>query len=245
MFGGTSEGRELAKALSERGIPVLMCVATEYGQLCARECGTARVNAQRLDEKLLCSLLALEKPRVVIDATHPYAEKIGENIVNACNALGLRRIRVKRRALEQSGCVRFDDLEALVDWLCGVSGVIFSTLGIKRACALARIPDFAGRVWLRVLPCAESLNAALSAGFMPKRIICMQGPFSRELNQAMFAYAGARVLVTKESGAAGGFEEKLAAANALGMTVAVLERPADTDGVELSDLIRVIEEGGL
>jgi precorrin-6x reductase len=53
----------------------------------------------------------------------------------------------------------------------------------------------------------------------------MQGPFSETLNRAMFEAADARILVTKDSGREGGFPEKVRAAKALGMKVAVLERP--------------------
>ena len=40
----------------------------------------------------------------------------------------------------------------------------------------------------------------------------MQGPFSCEMNAATIRQTGAKYLVTKESGAAGGFLEKLEAA---------------------------------
>ena len=33
IFSGTVEGRKLAEYLSEREIPVLVCVATEYGKI--------------------------------------------------------------------------------------------------------------------------------------------------------------------------------------------------------------------
>jgi precorrin-6x reductase len=59
----------------------------------------------------------------------------------------------------------------------------------------------------------------------------------------MFRAAGASILVTKESGAAGGFTEKLAAARNCGMTTAVLARPKDTDGLTAAEWLRRIEEG--
>ena len=53
---------------------------------------------------------------------------------------------------------------------------------------------------------------AASLGFVGKHLICMQGPFSRELNTAMLRQFDAAYLVTKDSGKVGGFEEKLAVA---------------------------------
>ena len=31
LFGGTEEGREIAELLADKGVPSLVCVATEYG----------------------------------------------------------------------------------------------------------------------------------------------------------------------------------------------------------------------
>jgi precorrin-6x reductase len=66
----------------------------------------------------------------------------------------------------------------------------------------------------------------------------MQGPFSRELNRAMFTAAGAAILVTKNSGPQGGFAEKLDAAGDLGMRVALLTRPVEPDGMSLERALR-------
>ena len=101
------------------------------------------------------------------------------------------------------------------------------------------------RIWLRILPTEQSLKDCLAAGFPPAHIICMQGPFTQELNAAMFRATKADILLTKESGAAGGFPEKLAAARACGMTAAVLARPRDRAGLTLAQWLRRIEEGTL
>ena len=61
----------------------------------------------------------------------------------------------------------------------------------------------------------------------------------------MFRAAEADILITKESGVAGGFLEKLAAARACGMTVAVLERPDEEAGLTLEEAKRKIEGGEL
>lgn len=52
----------------------------------------------------------------------------------------------------------------------------------------------------------------------------MQGPFTTELNAAMFRQTGAHYVVTKNSGHTGGFQEKLEVARQTGATVIVIER---------------------
>ena len=243
LFGGTTEGRELSEALKRKNVPSMVCVATEYGESLLEPGGSLQVHAGRLDEAAMASLMEREQPRLVLDATHPYADGVSHCIQKACTATGMTYRRVLRQSAMEEGCLTFPDMAALIDWLKGQEGIIFSSLGSKEARALSEIPDFEQRVWLRVLPSLEGLEGCLKAGFPAKHIICMQGPFSRELNEAMFRAAGADILVTKESGAAGGFTEKLAAARNCGMTTAVLARPKDTDGLTAAEWLRRIEEG--
>ena len=54
-----------------------------------------------------------------------------------------------------------------------------------------------------------------------------------------------RILITKESGATGGFPEKVAAARDCGMTVAVLARPQDFPGLTCEAWLQRIKEGNL
>jgi precorrin-6x reductase len=79
---------------------------------------------------------------------------------------------------------------------------------------------------VRVLDTPESLAACRSAGIAADRIIAGRGPFSLAENLAAIGRFGIGVLVTKESGSAGGFQEKLAAAEAAGCRVIVIRRPA-------------------
>jgi len=245
VFGGTSEGRALAGFLRERNIPALICVATEYGEALLDAGGSVAVHTGRLDAAGMEALLKENAPKHVIDATHPYAAEVSRNIRAACEARGVPYTRMRRECACGGGFMEFQDMDALVSWLNGRPGVIFSALGAKEAAALARVEGFRERVWLRVLPSAEGLGACLSAGFPAKHVICMQGPFSEELNLALFRETGASILLTKESGDAGGFAQKLSAAQALHMTVAVLARPREKEGLSLDELERRIAEGAL
>ncbi len=246
VFGGTTEGREIVELLMEKRIPALACVTSGYGESLLPSGGTVRVYTGRLDENDMESLLSAERPRRVIDATHPYATAASDNIRSACQAQGVLCLRVSRPCVPEDGdCQRFDSMTALIAWLNVQPGMVFSTLGAKEAERLAHINGFAERVWLRVLPSPEGISACRAAGFPAKRIICMQGPFSEELNAAMFRAAEADILLTKESGGLGGYEEKLAAARKCKMTVAVLARPMERGGLPLEEIVRRIKEGTL
>ena len=117
-----------------------------------------------------------------------------------------------------AGCVAYEPTP--IDWT-------------KEAAALSEVTGAFERIWLRILPSLEGLRMCLDAGFPAKHIICMQGPFSEELNEAMFRACGAQILLTKDTGSAGGFPEKLAAAKKCGMKVFVIKRPEDSEGESL------------
>lgn len=245
LFGGTTEGRVIAEAMEELGISCLVCVATEYGEKLLHPGEFVQVHTGRLNMAAMCNLLGEEKPKAVLDATHPYAVEVSRNIRTAAENLGISYVRVLRESESVEDVHTFQEMEDLIDWLNTRNDVIFSSMGAKEAKALTAVQDFENRVWVRILPLMDSLKICLEAGIPAKHIICMQGPFSTEINTAMFHAAGAGILVTKESGRAGGFAEKLQAAKECGMETAVLCRPETENGLTVEQLLCRIKEGTL
>jgi precorrin-6x reductase len=225
IFGGTTEGRLLAEWCSAQGVPALYCAATELGALSLPGIET---RTGRLDAEGMTALLRREKPVFVLDATHPYAAEASAGIAEAASLAGIRVLRVVREPGDTSGCRSFSNEEELIRYLARTEGVIFAAVGLKGAPLFTRLPDFNRRVYFRLLPSVEGLRTCLELGFPAPRLILMYGPFSRDLNRAMFAAAGASILVTKDSGSAGGFTEKIEAAADLGMETLLIPRPSET-----------------
>ncbi|MBR5731221.1 MAG: precorrin-6A reductase [Firmicutes bacterium] len=243
IFAGTTEGRKLGELCRELGIDAVACVATEYGEALLASGGSLRVNAGRLPERQIEELLEKEAPRLVLDATHPYAAEVSKSIAQACAATRTKLARVLREAESHDGCMEFATTEELAAYLDGVPGIAFSSLGTKEVPALSKVSGAAERIWLRILPSTDGLKICLDAGFPAKHIICMQGPFSAELNAAMFRSSGADMLLTKDTGTAGGFPEKLAAARQCGMKVLVIRRPKDSEGESLQQWMDRLRSG--
>ena len=133
-------------------------------------------------------------------------------------------------------------MKGAIDYLLDKEGVIFGSTGSKEAAEYARIPDFKNRVVLRILSVKQSIDQCTELGFGGKNLICAQGPFSKEMNKAMFRQSGAKYLVTKDSGSTGGFDEKYEAAKELGMEVVLVARPKDVDGVEFDEAVKILSE---
>lgn len=238
IFSGTTEGRALSRSLAGRGAQIDVCVATEYGR---EEQGAApglTVHAGRMDEPAMTAFV--RGADVCIDATHPYAAAATENIRRACAAAGVlyRRLLREESALPP-GSLTAPDAAGAAGLLAGTEGGILLTTGAKELAAFAGLGG--ARLYPRVLPLHESLNACEAAGIPHRNILAMQGPFSRALNEALIRQYGIRWLVTKDGGAAGGFAEKAQAAQAAGARLVVIRRPADR-GESYESILKFCEE---
>ena len=240
IFGGTTEGRKLCEVCAGRSAPVIYCVTGAEGARHVEDLPGIDIRVGRMERAEMVAVMEQDKPALVIDATHPYAEEASRNITLACGETGTRMLRVTRENVAEQGCVYFNCIPDLLEWLEKEPGNVFVTTGSSYAKAFSGLKDYRNRVWMRVLPFLDSMKTCLEAGFLPERLICMHGPFSEELNRAMFADTNARILVTKNSGTVGGFPAKAAAARSLGMLIAVLSKPDEPDGVSLEEACRIV-----
>lgn len=231
LFAGTSEGRRLAQACAAAGRETLVCVATEYGERILPEHPALHVHQGRLDEPAMLAFLQDAHASCVVDATHPHAIRVSDTIRRVCGRLDLRCIRLLR---EQETALPSDprihvvgDAAQAARLAQQMSGNIFLTTGAKELPVFAEEITDKERFFLRVLPVQEALAACADCGVSGKHVIAMQGAFTAELNRAMYDYADAKILVTKESGAAGGFLAKLTPALERGMECIVIQRPAE------------------
>ena len=241
VFAGTTEGRKLIEFLAEQPVSVTACVATEYGETLLEPAENLTISAQRLTQEEMERLFAAEQFDCVIDATHPYASVVTENIAAACTVTGTEYLRL----LREEGCASEDavflpDIPAAVEYLNRTAGNILLTTGSKELSLYTQIKDFAQRAYARVLPMEDSLQACRSAGLAPAHILAMQGPFSKEMNVAMLRTVSARYLVTKEGGAPGGFAEKLTAAQETGATLIVIGRPPQREGLGFGQMVEML-----
>ena len=257
VFAGTTEGRILGEWLAAEGVETLCCVATEYGKELMKPEPGLDVRQGRLDGEEMCALFEQEGRPLVLDATHPYASAVSENIHAACGKTGCRYLRLIRSSagLEaagpegadpegrgQGGVTVVKDVREAVSWLAKRPGRIFVATGSKELGEFTALPDFRERVYARVLATPEVVRHCTELGFSGPHLICMQGPFSKELNVAMLRQTGAAYLVTKESGRAGGFPEKLEAAREAGAEIVLIGRPREQEGVSVEEGVRILME---
>ncbi len=140
------------------------------------------------------------------------------------------------------GISYFQTEEACARALEGTEGNILLTTGSKGLPAYCRSGKLKERLYVRVLPSVESISLCEKQGIYGKRILAMQGPFTEGLNEAILRQYRISCMVTKESGKAGGFPEKLEAARRTGTQVFAIGRPEESGGYSFAALCRKLEE---
>lgn len=225
VLAGTREGREVVELLRRHGRRVLASVVSAYGgELVDAE----RLQVGPLDQAGMEELLRREAVRGVVDATHPYAREASRNARAACRAAGVPYLRLERPPADLPGTGEVypvADYPAAAELASSFGSTVFLTTGSRHLAVFLEAARPRGvRVVARVLPEAEVLAECRRLGLTPADLIAMQGPFTIELNLALFRHYQAAVVVSKESGAAGGFPEKAAAAAELGVPLVVIRR---------------------
>ena len=240
IFAGTSEGRKLLERLCGRGLQMTVCVATEYGEVLLGEHPDVKIRAGRMDQNQMEEMLRGGGFDLVVDATHPYADKVTENIAAACRNTGAEYLRLLRGSnSDDSDGVFVENTSACVEYLKTTDGNILLTTGSKE---LPAYKALANRIYARVLPMQVSLDICAQSGIASERIIAMQGPFDEAMNLALLKMTKAKYMVTKDTGGPGGYGAKISAAKMAGVQAIIIGRPVQREGLDLDAVIRFMEQ---
>ena len=260
IFAGTTEGRIIAEAL-ENYDNVEIHVATEYGKHLLPDSREGyRVVAGRMDKKQMMKMMSedenqelLDPKPIVIDATHPFAVEVTENITTAAEMTNSEYYRVLREEADDEewqnkfndNVIFAEDIEDAARILNDMGQRALITTGSKELLPFTRVKNYGELLTIRILPLKGALRAATAMGFEGQHLICMQGPFSVDMNRALIRQCDAKILVTKESGMEGGFKEKLIASEKENIRVIVVKRPRQSAGYSIPEMFEILSEKGL
>ncbi|MGF9757661.1 cobalt-precorrin-6A reductase [Microvirga sp. 0TCS3.31] len=226
LLGGTSEARELAVLLVEAGVDVVSSLAGRV-QRPRLPVGEVRMGGFGGVDGLR-AWLADHDVRAVVDATHPFAEGISANAVEACTASAVPLLRLARPG--------WSDAPGAADWHWvdshRAAAELAASLGRRPLLTVGRQPlrEFVGplaghRAVVRVVDPPE-VDVPLSWLVMLDR-----GPYDLPGELRSMTEHGIDVLVTKDSGGSYTWP-KMAAAGQLGVPVVVVRRGSAASGVE-------------
>lgn len=221
----------LAQYCEKLKLPAFVSVAGEYGSSMLAECERIKILRGRMDKEEMLSFMQKENIAAVYDATHPYALLVSQNIKQACQEAKAEYIRISRdRGENKAGdYIEVKDTQGAADYLLKTEGNILITTGSKEIIKYKSLDK--ERLFARVLPDEEALEACKNAGIHPSHIIAVQGPFSKEMNIAMIHMYKCKYLVSKQSGSRGGFQEKLDACEETGCIPVIVGLPIGDFGI--------------
>jgi precorrin-6A/cobalt-precorrin-6A reductase len=217
VLGGTAEARELAAELERAGIRVLTSLA---GRVANPRLPPGEIRVGGFGgPAALADWLGEHDVGAVVDATHPFAERISASAAHACPGAGVPLLRLERPGwTERPGdrWHRVPDLAAAAALVPSVGQRVLLTTGRQGLAAFAPVDD----AWFLVR-CVDPPDPPLPAHH---ELLLDRGPYTLAGELALIDRHAIDLVVTKDSG--GGLTEaKLDAARERGLPVIVIDRP--------------------
>ena len=241
VLGGTSDSLEICSELNKIfNLKYTLSVTTEYGKDLAK--GYARnVILGKLNKNEIMNFIKENKVKLIIDATHPYAIEVSKNAIECSSESNIEYIRYERKSLiegiEYKNIFVVDTIEEACSIASKRGNNIFIGSGSKNLNKYVElIKD--KKLIARVLPTSEVIKSCEDLGLNADNIIAMKGPFSKTINIEMYKQYKIDLVITKESGVAGGFLEKIDAAKNLDIPVVIIRR----ENIEYPKVINDVKE---
>lgn len=244
LLGGTSETATLAAGMVKAGFAVLVSTATDI-PLEMDDHPQLRRRSGPLDAPDLEALIQDNAISVLVDATHPYATAISALAEATAHRLSIPYLSFVRPGMtygNTNGIIFAADHGGAARLACAGGKPVLLTTGSRNLRTYAEEAKRTGApLIVRVLPHPNSLAACRAAGIPAEAVIAAKGPFSVEENINAIRKFGIAVLVTKDSGAAGGAPAKIEAAKLERCKVIVVKRPLTGDGLMFQGIETLIK----
>ncbi|WGT40991.1 precorrin-6A reductase [Lysinibacillus sp. 1 U-2021] len=244
MLAGTSDARDLALALQSAGYAVTATVVTESAASSLADVGLPHLIG-RLTAEEMATIMTEQGYQLVVDASHPFAEEASKNAMAAAEQAKIPYIRYERAHEHYAHplITVVKDYEEAAQLASEKRGVIMLTTGSKTLATFTRVLQGLEntRVIARMLPRLDNMEKCEALGVAQRDIVAIQGPFSKELNEALFRQYGVTLMITKESGKVGSVDEKLEAALACQIETILIARPNIQYGQQYSTFEEVLQ----
>lgn len=230
FLAGTSDARSLAIHLKEKEYTLLTTVVTENASLSLKEAGLP-VHVGRLTAEEMAEKIKNNDYKMIVDASHPYAEEASKNAMEAARIANVLYVRYEREQVDAFSnhplVTMVDTYEEAAMLAAKRKGVVMLTTGSKTLQVFAKhcVGVEGLRLIARMLPRKDNLEKCESLGIEQKNIVAIQGPFIKEFNTALYKQYDVTLMVTKESGKVGSVDEKLEAALELNIPTIMIRRP--------------------
>jgi len=228
VLGGTTEAKQVARLFEEQAIPYLITTTTGLGQQELNREGIYKVLVTRLDKNSFNGLLQEYPIRLIIDATHPFAEQISQLAIQIASEKQIKYLRFQRQDLDLtmvSNALLCSNWEEAIREASKFHQILL-TIGVKKLAYWLQHPLLQNhKIYARILPTIESLDTALKSGLTPQHVLAIYGPVPAEIDLSIIRSLSIDVMVTKESGFNGGLDRKIQATRQAGIPIIIVKRP--------------------
>ena len=232
VFGGTTEGKLVAELFDQIGQAYFYSTKSDAHQ---------HIKGERIfgamDQKEMDSFCEDRNIRLMVDAAHPFATELHHNIGCVAAARQIEVIRYERQYPSfNSPLLRyFDSYEELNDAL--LNSRYKNILALTGVQTISRFKSLSERkqLYFRILDTALSREKAKASGLPPRYIIPMKPEGDKNALVDLSKKLKAEILISKESGASGFFESKVAASLHLNIPLWVVRRPALSQFKQVAD----------
>lgn len=223
VLGGTGEARAIAAALDDAAD--VRVISTLAGRIVNPRLpvGEVRVGGFGGPEGL-AAYIRKERVGAVVDATHPFAERMSWSASRACAVAGVKLLALERPPFARDPAIDWREVGSLDEAAASLPAAgrrVFLTTGRQ---GLAAFVPVAGAFFL-----IRCVDAPDPASLPPDRTVLLhRGPFTLGGELELVDRHALDVLITKDSGGEM-TQAKLAAARERGLPVIVVARPPRPD----------------
>ena len=215
VLGGTTEGRKAVAELEEAGN--IFYYSTKTGEQEVELCHGIAIQGAMTEEAML-AFCQQKQIRLLVDAAHPFATILHYTVARVANQLRLPVIRFERifppRDTDITWVDSYDDVVQLLSKQPGTT--VEATTGVQSIARLKVLENHGIKMYYHILDRPSSLIKALACGVGMDQLI----RYGQE-NQLH-----ADVMILKESGLSGGFQQKVDEARRRNMKMIAIRRPA-------------------
>lgn len=222
VFGGTTEGRIVARVLDESGKGYFY---STKGDLQEVDLVHGRRLTGAMTAEVMTTFIQEEDIQLIIDAAHPFAALLHQTIGEVSEQLNIPVIRYERTYPEKhKGLIECEDYPDMIAKL--LNQPCHRLLALTGVNTIKPLKPFWTKheAYFRIMDRDDSHEKSDAEGFPRERLLYWR--LGEEQNDAeLIERLRPDAVVTKDSGNSGYFTEKLAPALAAGIPIYVLKRP--------------------